>query len=243
MRHLRRRAVLLALTLAVSATPVAAADGPRDRHGGITPATHVKGATGGELLGDLVAQLLALPASANPLSSPTDLCLRVGRHGRVLAPIGGSPEVECTVEVGTPVFITGPWANCSSAEPPPFFGATEAEQRACAIREVGLGRTFDRLEVRLDDRRPVDILNDRFFLVSPQEETVFPANPAFEARPGPATFVVAGYAVLIRKLRVGTHTVVFRFSLGGAETDMFSVTLHVVRDHDDDDDDDDHDDD
>ena len=54
-------------------------------------------------------------------------------RGKVL---GAQPETTCTVKPGTKVLVPLPGASCSDAEPPPFFGETAAEQRACALASV-----------------------------------------------------------------------------------------------------------
>jgi hypothetical protein len=42
----------------------------------------------------------------------------------------------CTVPAGKGIFVLGLGNECSNIEPPPFFGATEAELRACAADGV-----------------------------------------------------------------------------------------------------------
>jgi len=53
----------------------------------------------------------------------------------------------------------------------------------------------------------VEIHSPRFFAVSPQGHTVFAADPVFEATPGPATFVAAGWIAEIRGMNRGNHVV------------------------------------
>ena len=42
----------------------------------------------------------------------------------------------CTVRAGRPVLLVMSSADCSTAEAPPFFGRTAAEQRRCAIEAL-----------------------------------------------------------------------------------------------------------
>ena len=53
--------------------------------------------------------------------------------GGVYVP-GVGIKMACSVRVGQPVLLVMTSADCSSRETPPFYGATEAEQRACVIK-------------------------------------------------------------------------------------------------------------
>jgi len=74
------------------ATPAAVADegrGGGHRHPSVVPADKVAGNTGGRLLGDWYVENLSLPADASPFAGADNLCLDLGRRGKVLAPAGG----------------------------------------------------------------------------------------------------------------------------------------------------------
>jgi hypothetical protein len=209
------RIVVAVLSLMMFATPVAVADerkGGDDRRPSVVPAGQVAGVTGGRLLGDWFVQNLSRPADASPFGGTANLCLDLGRRGKVLSPAGGIQdatgliEMTCTVKVGRPVVLVMTSADCSTAEAPPFFAATARKQRACA---VGALNSLDirSINVSVDGGRAVDIHQPRFFEVSPQRRVVFPANPVFGATPGPATFVAAAWMAEIRGMKRGNHTV------------------------------------
>jgi hypothetical protein len=128
-------------------------------------------------------------------------------------------------------------ADCSSAEPPPFYGETEAEQRSCAVDFIN-GLDITSITVSVDGGPAVDIHRPRFLAVSPQRRVVFPSDPVFGARPGPATFVAAGWIAEIRGMDRGRHDVVgvLNIVLDGQPTSFpFTVHFNVVGgDHDDD---------
>jgi hypothetical protein len=75
------------------------------------------------------------------------------------------------------------------------------------------------------------VLDERFFLVSPQMSAVFDAvDPVFDATPGPTTFVAAGYAATPRHLRPGRHVIAGEVVFtDGTPTVHYTVTLDVTR--------------
>jgi hypothetical protein len=224
---------LLAVVAVVAVTPVAVADGSRggDEHVRVLPAVNIGGSSGGDLLGDWYAQNMALPAAHAPFGGTADLCLDLGHKGRVLSPAGGliSPEgMTCVVKQNRPVLIVMTSADCSTAEPPPFYGETEAEQRACAIDWAVRQSGVTAINVTVDRSPSVDIHSPRFFAESPQRFTVFNQDPVFGATPGPALFVAAGWIAEIRGMDRGQHDMTAIVSVNGAPLDPFIVHFIVV---------------
>lgn len=233
------RIIFAVLALLGLAVPTAAADerGGGGRHVTIAPVGKVAGSTGGRIIGDWFVENLSRPAPASPFGGQVNLCLDVGRRDRVLAPAGGDQddnrviEMTCRVEAGRPVVLVLPTSDCSTAEDPPFFADTAREQRRCAIEQV---RSYVKtLTVSVDGRRPKSVLEDRYFEVSSQRRVVFPEDPVFGARPGPATFVAAGWLAEVRGLKRGSHTVTSVGTIvvgpnGETAVDTFIVHLEVV---------------
>jgi hypothetical protein len=229
------RIVVAVLALMMFAAPVAVADEGKvggDRRPSVVPAGRVAGDTGSRLLGDWFVQNLSRPADASPFGGAANLCLDLGHRGKVLSPAGGIQdatgliEMTCTVKVGRPVVLVMTSADCSTAEAPPFFGASAREQRACA---VGFLNSLDirSINVSVDGGRPVDIHQRRFFEVSPQRRVVFPENAVFDATPGPATFVAAAWIAEIRGMKRGNHTVNGTMTLvSEGQTFVFPFIVH-----------------
>jgi hypothetical protein len=149
----------------------------------------------------------------------------------VLSPAGGIVngtviEMTCTVEVGRPVVLVMASADCSSAEPGDFFAVTAHDQRACALRNLnGLDTTS--IDVSVDGGRAVDIHQREFLEVSRQRHVVFPADPVFDAQPGPATFVAAAWMAEIRGMKRGDHTVTATTRVGSGPTvDEYQFIVH-----------------
>jgi hypothetical protein len=176
--------------------------------------------------------VLPIPAAEHPfVPDNPELCFTIGRHDKVLSYASGIPNATCTMTAGQHLFFTTVGGECSSAEPVPFFGATEAEQRAC-IKEYLAGLDVVAIRLSLDGGPQQNIFSRRFLVLSKQGETVFPEDPIFEAEPGPATFVAADYAATTRRqLRPGQHTIALEIEFT-ENTATHVLTLNVVRSHD-----------
>lgn len=224
------RAVPTAVLVLLLTAGVAAADGGHGQERSRAPFTGVHG-FGDFLLGQWWARVLAIPAPENPLSDPdaAPICLRLGPHDTVLAPVVENKPVTCTMSVDTKLFLALPGAECSSNEPPPSFAATAPEQRDCATGFAFAPGLLTYINLSLDDGPPQNVLDPRFRDVSPQFRTVFPQTPIDDATPGPATFVAAGYdATFARPLRPGRHTVDVEVGITDSEPVEVSIVLDVV---------------
>ena len=95
-------------------------------------------------------------------------------------------------------------SDCSDVEDPPFFGATEAEQAACAT--FADHDFFVDATIQIDDGPVVDFLAPRFELLSPQRSVVLPEDNFLGVDPGSATFVAHGWARSPASSRVSTRS-------------------------------------
>ncbi len=227
---------LLAVAATVALTPVALAD---DSRGGrnrvaVVPAVNVAGNSASDLIGDHYALNMALPAAHSPFGGTADLCLSIGHRGRVLVPTGGvvvpnkGIEMTCIVRHNRPVVVVMTSADCSDAEPEPFYGKTAAAQRACAIDWTVRQSGVTAINMSMDGRPAVDIRTPRFFAVSPQRFTVFNKDPVFGGTPGPTRFVAAGWLAEISGMNRGRHTLTAVVSVDRAPLDPFIVHFIVV---------------
>jgi hypothetical protein len=225
-------AVAIALIGLVIAPP-ATADQERHGHqkGGFEPVHRLAGSTGGELMRDWWETVLEIPGATNPINfGNPELCFGVGRRGKVATVAAVNPTATCTIKAGQPLFLPTFNLECSSAEPPPFFGATEAEQRAC-VEAFKTDPNVLAINLSLDGGPAQDIHDDRFWDITPQGEVVFPQGAVFDATPGPATFVGGGWSATPRKrLRPGTHTINIEVVFAD-ETFTNLLTLNVDRRH------------
>ena len=219
MRYHRSAALLVSLAALAVLVPAAQAHPPGGAGGGkVAPFAY-----GGGVTADDVAIASFTPSYTG---EPVPACRLLGR-GKVLFALPGST---CTVKAGVQVLVPLPGVSCSDAEPPPFFGSTEAEQRRCAfaiVREQVLEVT-----VSVDGGPPQNVLSNRFLTVSDQFGVVSqPGNP-FGATPGPTTLVAVGYLGVLRGLRPGRHTfVVAGNAFGGPFTSTWTVDVLRGRHH------------
>jgi hypothetical protein len=232
MRAHRVVLAVVMLSCAVSA-PAAASGVGGHGHPDFVPVKTLGGFTGGELVGQWWAQVLAIPAAQNPLLPPSPArCLALGK-GNVLAMAGttGSAPLTCTIKPGTPLFVAAGTNECSSADSEPYWAVTEKVQRECAMRFFA-SPTVVATWLSLDGGSPTEIHNERFQLVSPQTSVIVPAGAFWDLRAGPATFVGVAYAATPRgRLSPGRHTLEINFVGADGTTRTTRRTLEVVPGH------------
>ena len=184
----------------------------------VKPARHVAGLTGGELLGESWAARFVLPADNEFVGG----CQRLGRGRQVLSPVVNDDlEASCVAAPGTPVFLRY-GTVCDDVEPPPFFGADAAAQRACAI---AADANVLALRIAVDGGAPLDIHQPRFDLVSPQRTVQLPPDNLLGAPPQTMTFVAHAWGAVVRGLAPGRHAITFEI----ATTDFTATATVYVK--------------
>ena len=117
-------------------------------------------------------------------------------------------------------------AECSTVEPPPFFGRTEDELRACATAAL------DELIVELPDLtingQDVDVGDlEAYRTSSPLFTLTFPENNFFGVEPGVAQSVSEGYGFIIAPPPPGEYEMGISVAVPG-ESEPFVSTITVV---------------
>jgi hypothetical protein len=226
MRHLRLT-FLAAVAIALSAAPVAGADGhPRhDRHPLIEPASG-GGLTGGQLAAQFWGRYLALPAGTDPFVGG---CAPIA-HDVVTPDRGPDDTGTCAITRRTRVFVYY-GTQCANVD---GGGETRAQQLTCAVDN---DRAVEAITITVDARRPINIVRPRFEVSSPQTTVQLPPGNVFDVPAGPATFTAHGWAAVVRKLRPGRHTLRIEIRAFG-DTSVRNFVLNVARSHRPDDDDD-----
>jgi hypothetical protein len=175
---------------------------------------------------------IALPASGHPLVSAGNVDCSVGQSGHVwhlagaFAPAPPAPSTvrACDIPSGTALFLPLVNVDCSNLEADPFFGANEAELRAC-VRQFG----FTDLHASVDGAEIANL--NRFLVESPLFSVVPPVGGNILNVPGgtEGDFVARGVHVLLRPLPVGAHTVAFGGTITlGQDAFPLDVTYHVT---------------
>ena len=133
-------------------------------------------------------------------------------------------EVTCVVAEGLTIYVPVGSAECSTVEPPPFFGRDEAELLACAeafvlpVADIGLEATIN--------GTPVADL-EQYRAATSLFPMTFPEINAFGVPAGVANAVAVGYGFFLAPLPVGEHEI--RFSTAALGPDGTSLPDFVFR--------------
>jgi hypothetical protein len=205
-RHLAALALIVVALLIAPAMTLAQNPNP----GVLPPNAHPHGKSYGQWSAAWWQWFLSIPTDRHPGLDPTGQFCAEGQSGKVvfLAANGATDPVPCTVRPGTAVFLAMANAECSTVEPPPFFGYTEQELRMCA-------KCFadhidpSSLQVTLDGQALENL--ERYRVVSPLFTFSYPADNIFGIPNGPATgeAVSDGYWIYLAPLSAGEHTLSF----------------------------------
>jgi hypothetical protein len=204
--------VLLAVVVGVVVTASAASAAPEHES---RPAPDHGLAT---LLGELWETVLDTPVPENPLAAGEPWCIDLDG---VVAPFTLDPAAPptCTVRPDTSIFVAAVTIECSTVEPPPFFGSDEAELRECARAVDVPGST---LTLTVDGEAvPLTLVE------TPQLTIDLPEDNILGVPPQQAFSVAAGFVALLRPLPAGTHELVIT-GTGTFLGDFTNVTTIVV---------------
>ncbi|MDQ3701780.1 MAG: hypothetical protein M3442_12795 [Chloroflexota bacterium] len=181
---------------------------------------------GGATLGEWNARwfqwAFSFPADVNPNLDPTGDGCGYGQSGPVFflpanfGPPG--PTVTCVVPEGVAIFLNLGGADCSTVEPPPFFGRDEDELRACAATATD-AYPIATQALSINGQEVPGLASYRSS--SPLTPIVFPADNIFAVVAGTALFVNDAYGLLIAPPAPGTYEIVLT-----AGTDLL-VTYQV----------------
>jgi hypothetical protein len=227
----RRRTVLLtalALTLLFGVTgPVIAQEATPDT-GGLTilePDETYGGASRAEWDARWWQWAVSLPPESNPNINFEGADCGAGQFGPVFfIPGNFSPEavtITCVVPAGTAVYVGLGGAECSSVEPPPFFGRNEEELRACAISVTD---TVTDIQFSINGQEIPNVLDYR--RTSPLMTLNFPDDNIFGVPGGIALAVADGYSLIIAPPPPGDYEIIGSTTFDG--TDTFTSTIQVT---------------
>lgn len=206
-----------AAVLAQGATPQASpAAGPTV----LPPDAPAYGATYAEWAGRYFQWHLSFPPAVSPSTDPTGERCGYGQAGPVFFLAGGEPAFfepggtppaedpaparECIVPAGVPLLLHLFGANCSTVEPPPFFGRDEAELRACATALLDPPTV---LTASVDGVAIPDL--ERYRVQTPLFRVALPADNWLGVEPATVEAVGEGYFLLLAPLPPGEHEVRF----------------------------------
>jgi len=214
MSHPTFRVVILSLLLFVGlaasataqeASPTAQEPTPVSDSIEVLPADAL---VGGASLGEWYARwwqwAISFPIEVQPTSEGQ---CGFGQSGPVFfLPAYFAPGIEgpvmCIVPAGMALFVPFHGAECSTVEPPPFFGRDEEALRACAEGLTGLpgdlSLTVNGQELLTSELPPI---------TTPLFTLNFPENNVFGVSAGIAASVASGYEVMLAPLPAGEYEV------------------------------------
>src|SRR5215211_7627131 len=156
----------------------------------------------------------SFPHDANPFSDETGERCGFGQSGPVffLASADHSVERSCVVPLGVSIFVPIIGAECSTVEPPPFFGRDEAELRRCATDNVNMAESaLDMSVMQLTvDGQAIDGLS-AYRAATPLFTLWLPEGNELGSDKMVANSVADGYQVMLSPLKEGDHVVVISF--------------------------------
>lgn len=158
-----------------------------------------------------------IPNAVNPNLDPTGTYCVVGQWGPIFYLSGGGPgpiSRTCTVPAGKTLFFPIINVECSSIEPPPYQGRTDAERTACVQSWMnGLVRSSLKLTIRSTDAGPAANVNvphlENYALRSPTFTFVLPPDNQFGVPAGTAAYAMSDGIWVMARLAPGRYTVHF----------------------------------
>lgn len=186
---------------------------------------------GGASLGEWQARnwqwAVSLPEASNPNFDPTGDWCGYGQFGPVFfLPASYTEEppsdLTCVVPAGTALLVSIGGSECSTVEPPPFFGRDEAELTACA---AAFTDTIVSMEASIDGQPVADL--ERYRAVSPLSTFWFPEDNFFGVPGGVAQFVADGYSFIIAPPAPGEYEIAVATQFEGDDAPL-AVTMTVV---------------
>jgi hypothetical protein len=186
---------------------------------------------GGASLGEWIARnwqwAVSLPQESNPNFDPTGATCGYGQSGPVFfLPASYTEEpptdLTCVVPAGTALLVPVGGSECSTVEPPPFFGRDEAELAACA---EAFTDTIVAMEATIDGEPMTDLEDYR--TQSPLSTFWFPEDNFYGVPGGVANFVADGYAFIIAPPPPGEYAITVSTQFEGIEGPL-AVTMTVV---------------
>lgn len=159
------------------------------------------GATRGEWNARLWQREASFPADVDLVA--TDQGCGLGQFGPVFLLENAGVDRTCVVAEGAAIFVVVADVECSTVEPPPFFGRTEEELRNCA---AAVANEITDSEASINGDEVADL--DAYRTASPLFTLTFPENNTFGVEPGVAQAVSESYSFIIAPPPAGSYEVI-----------------------------------
>lgn len=174
--------------------------------------------------------ILSLPPAINPSLDQTGERCGYGQSGPVFFLTDAPADVErtCSVPEGVHLFVPLLGSECSTVEPPPFYGADEADLLRCATGNVDRAITqidMSALKLTVDGQDAGDLTVYR--AVTPLFPLWLASDNPLGTPGGIADATASGYQVIIGPLSPGDH-VVTSVLPGERRGQTVTITYHLT---------------
>jgi hypothetical protein len=213
--------LVLALGVAVLTAPISA-EAANENPGVLPVNSNPHGHSYGEWSAAWWQWVYSIPTAVNPLLDSTGANCAQGQSGHVwflagVLNVSGQAERSCTIPSGTALFFPVINVECSTLEPPPFFGSNEAELRACAH-----AFSVTNLQASIDGVPLASLAS--YEIDSPLFTFTLPADNVLGIPAATGSAVGNGVYLMLAPLSVGEHTLQF----GGTYPDFGGFTLQIT---------------
>ena len=223
------RSLVLALALAVVLVGLGVSAAAAATPGVFPPQSHPFGSTYGEWQARWNQWADSLPIPDNPGLDETGEKCANGQTGHVwftsFVTHPGTTVRACTIPSGTALVVLVAANECSTVEPPPFFGSNEAELRACATGGYDAVWGDSVLALTVDGVSVDDLLGYRS--ITPMFDFTLPEDNVFGLPAGTGSGVSDGVFVVLAPLSVGAHTIAIHIEspILGTVDEIYNITV------------------
>jgi hypothetical protein len=135
---------------------------------------------------------------------------------------GGEPFT-CVIAEGTAIYVRVAGTECSTLEPPPFFGRNEDELRACATADLDGVTNY---QARINGQDVADL--DAYRIGSPLFTLIYPENNIVGVEPGVAQAVSESYSFIIAPPPPGQYEIASTARYAGEPATRPTATVTII---------------
>ena len=168
---------------------------------------------------------VTMPEDINPNFDTTGEHCGYGQSGPVFfmpASFGEAFERTCVIAEGTAIYVVVAGTECSTVEPPPFFGRTEEELQACASAALDDATNY---QASVNGQDVPDL--ETYRTGSPLFTMTFPENNIFAVEPGVAQSVSETYSFIIAPPPPGEYEIVVSTMYVG-DPQLYTGTVNLI---------------
>jgi hypothetical protein len=174
--------------------------------------------------------MLSMPEDVNPYFDATGDRCGYGQSGPVfflpgtaVGEAAGGEPFTCVIAEGTAIYVRVAGTECSTLEPPPFFGRNEDELRACATADLDGVTNY---QARINGQDVADL--DAYRIGSPLFTLIYPENNIVGVEPGVAQAVSESYSFIIAPPPPGQYEIASTARYAGEPATRPTATVTII---------------